>query len=221
MLVAPTTLYDKLWNSHVVTSDADGNAILYIDLHLVHEVTSPQAFEGLRAAGRKVHAPEKTIAVPDHNVPTTPDRLQFIKDPEGRLQLEMLNPTAATSACLTSPWPTFARATCTIIGPSRPDSARQDHRLRRSRTPRPTAPWARWPSASARPRSNTPPATQTLAMKKSKNMRVAVNGTLPAGVTLKDVVLGDHRQDRHVRRTRATLSNTPAMSSPRCPWKAA
>src|SRR3954470_16630979 len=86
----PTTLYDKLWNRHAVTSDVDGNAILYIDLHLIHEVTSPQAFEGLRAAGRKVHAPAKTIAVPDHNVPTTADRLQIVRDPEGRLQLETL-----------------------------------------------------------------------------------------------------------------------------------
>src|ERR1700757_4346596 len=86
----PTTLYDKIWNDHLVHEADEGTCLLYIDRHLVHEVTSPQAFEGLRAAGRKVHAPEKTFAVPDHNVPTTSDRLQIIKDPEGKLELEML-----------------------------------------------------------------------------------------------------------------------------------
>ena len=71
----PTTLYDKIWNDHLVHEAEDGTCLLYIDRHLVHEVTSPQAFEGLRATGRKVHAPEKTLAVVDHNVPTT-DRTQ-------------------------------------------------------------------------------------------------------------------------------------------------
>ena len=65
------TLYDKIWDAHIVHVDPDGTCLLYIDRHLVHEVTSPQAFEGLRMSGRKVRAPEKTIAVPDHNVPTT------------------------------------------------------------------------------------------------------------------------------------------------------
>src|SRR3982074_2929654 len=66
----PTTLYDKIWKDHLVHEAADGTCLLYIDRHLVHEVTSPQAFEGLRLTGRKVHAPEKTLAVVDHNVPT-------------------------------------------------------------------------------------------------------------------------------------------------------
>ena len=68
------TLYDKIWDAHIVHDDPDGTCLLYIDRHLVHEVTSPQAFEGLRMSGRKVRAPEKTIAVPDHNVPTTSNR---------------------------------------------------------------------------------------------------------------------------------------------------
>lgn len=72
--MSPKTLYDKIWDAHVVQQDDDGTCLLYIDRHLVHEVTSPQAFEGLRMSGRKVRAPEKTIAVPDHNVPTTPGR---------------------------------------------------------------------------------------------------------------------------------------------------
>ena len=70
----PRTLYDKIWDAHLVDMQPDGTGLLYIDRHLVHEVTSPQAFEGLRMTGRKVRAPEKTIAVPDHNVPTTPGR---------------------------------------------------------------------------------------------------------------------------------------------------
>src|SRR5689334_14047753 len=93
-MAKPRTLYDKLWDSHLVHSDAEGNSLLYIDQHLVHEVTSPQAFEGLRLAGRKVHSPERTICVPDHNVPTTSDRLQKIDDPESRTQLATLQKNA-------------------------------------------------------------------------------------------------------------------------------
>ena len=76
----PKTLYDKIWDDHVVHADEDGTRLLYIDRHLVHEVTSPQAFEGLRMAGRKVRAPQKTLAVVDHNVPTT-DRTQGHRQP--------------------------------------------------------------------------------------------------------------------------------------------
>src|ERR1700709_1409352 len=85
----PTTVYDKIWNDHLVHEADDGTCLLYIDRHLVHEVTSPQAFEGLRMAGRKVRAPEKTLAVVDHNVPTT-DRSKGIDDPEARTQVETL-----------------------------------------------------------------------------------------------------------------------------------
>lgn len=83
------TLYDKIFDDHVVEKSADSTCLLYIDRHLVHEVTSPQAFEGLRMAGRKVRAPEKTLAVVDHNVPTT-DRRGGIKDDESRIQVETL-----------------------------------------------------------------------------------------------------------------------------------
>ena len=78
-MTAPETLYDKIWDAHVAHVEDDGTTLLYIDRHLVHEVTSPQAFEGLRMSGRKVHAPDKTIAVPDHNVPTTMDRAKALK----------------------------------------------------------------------------------------------------------------------------------------------
>ncbi|HYC03077.1 MAG TPA: aconitase family protein, partial [Azospirillaceae bacterium] len=84
----PRTLYDKIWDSHVVHRQEDGTCVLYIDLHLVHEVTSPQAFEGLRMAGRKVRRPTATLAVADHNVPTSADRLQGIRNEESRIQVE-------------------------------------------------------------------------------------------------------------------------------------
>jgi 3-isopropylmalate/(R)-2-methylmalate dehydratase large subunit len=80
MTKKPQTLYDKIWESHLVHDDPEGNSLIYIDRHLVHEVTSPQAFEGLRMSGRELRRPEATLAVDDHNVPTTSDRLQGIKD---------------------------------------------------------------------------------------------------------------------------------------------
>src|SRR2546423_14095780 len=84
------TLYEKIWDAHVVERRPDGTCLIYIDRHLVHEVTSPQAFEGLRLAHRKVRRPDLTLAVADHNVPTTPDRAQGIREPESRLQVETL-----------------------------------------------------------------------------------------------------------------------------------
>ncbi|HRO51407.1 MAG TPA: aconitase family protein, partial [Hyphomicrobium sp.] len=83
------TLYDKIFDDHVIDRQPDGTCLLYIDRHLVHEVTSPQAFEGLRMSGRKVRAPEKTLAVVDHNVPTT-DRSRGIQDDDSRIQVETL-----------------------------------------------------------------------------------------------------------------------------------
>ncbi len=188
-MTQPTTLYDKLWNGHVVTSDGDGNSILYVDLHLVHEVTSPQAFEGLRAAGRKVHAPAKTIAVPDHNVPTTADRLQIVRDPEGRLQLEMLEKNCQDFGVPYIPMSDIRQGIVHIIGPelalTQPgktivcgDSHTSTH-------------GALGALAFGIGTSEVEHvlATQTLAMKKSKNMRVQVDGKLPPGVTAKDLVL--------------------------------
>jgi len=85
----PRTLYDKIWDDHLVDEQPDGTCLIYIDRHLVHEVTSPQAFEGLRTSGRKVHAPEKTLAVVDHNVPTS-DRSKPNPDPESAEQIKTL-----------------------------------------------------------------------------------------------------------------------------------
>src|ERR1700746_3686389 len=87
-MAQPRTMYDKIWDDHVIETSG-GTSLIYIDRHLVHEVTSPQAFEGLRMTGRKVRAPEKTLAVVDHNIPTT-DRSKGIDDPESALQVETL-----------------------------------------------------------------------------------------------------------------------------------
>ena len=95
-MAGPRTLFDKIWDSHVVDRQADGTCLIYIDRHLVHEVTSPQAFEGLRLAGRKVRRPDLTLAVADHNVPTT-DRSQGIADEESRIQVETLDENARES----------------------------------------------------------------------------------------------------------------------------
>src|SRR5690606_23054682 len=86
-MTQPRTLFDKIWDNHLVNVQDDGTCLIYIDRHLVHEVTSPQAFEGLRMAGRKVRHPELTLAVPDHNVPTT-NRGGHIEDDESRIQIE-------------------------------------------------------------------------------------------------------------------------------------
>ena len=88
------TLFRKIWDRHVVTERPDGICLLYIDRHLIHEVTSPQAFEALRQAGRKVRRPLSLLAVPDHNVPTSADRLERIEDPESRIQIETLRKNA-------------------------------------------------------------------------------------------------------------------------------
>src|SRR3979411_2392665 len=85
----PRTLYEKIWDAHVVERRDDGTCLIYIDLHLVHEVTSPQAFEGLRIAGRKVRRPDLTIATADHNVPTTPGRI--LVDPIAKQQIDTLS----------------------------------------------------------------------------------------------------------------------------------
>ena len=106
---APKTLFDKIWDAHVVHRQDDGTCLIYIDRHLVHEVTSPQAFEGLRNAKRAVRAPNRTLAVADHNIPTT-DRSAGIEDEESRIQVEALEKMRPNSACRISPWMTNGKA---------------------------------------------------------------------------------------------------------------
>ncbi|MDX2222841.1 MAG: 3-isopropylmalate dehydratase large subunit [Rhodospirillaceae bacterium] len=185
----PRTLYDKLWDSHVVHADADGTSLIYIDLHLTHEVTTPQAFEGLRVAGRRMHRTDKTIAVPDHNVPTTPDRLQKIDDPESRLQLEMLETNSRDFGVPYIPMSDIRQGIVHIIGPelglTQPgktivcgDSHTATHGA-----------FGALAFGIGTSDVEHTLATQTLSMKKSRNMRVRVDGALPPGVTAKDLVL--------------------------------
>lgn len=185
----PTTLYDKLWNSHLVTSDDDGNALLYIDLHLIHEVTSPQAFEGLRAAGRKVHSPARTFAVPDHNVPTTPDRLVEIKDPEGRQQLEMLDINCREFGVPYVPISDMRQGIVHIVGPEQ--GLTQPGKTVVCGDSHTSTHGALGALAFGIGTSEVEHvlATQTLRMKKSKNMRVLAEGKLPPGTTAKDLTL--------------------------------
>jgi 3-isopropylmalate/(R)-2-methylmalate dehydratase large subunit len=185
----PRTLYDKLWESHRVAEDADGTALLYIDRHFIHEVTSPQAFEGLRAAGRPVRAPNRTLAVSDHNVPTTADRLQIIRDPEGKLQLETLEANCREFGVMHIGMADLRQGIVHVIGPelgfTQPgmtivcgDSHTSTHGA-----------FGALAFGIGTSEVEHVLATQTLRMRKDKNMRVRVDGVLPAGVTAKDLIL--------------------------------
>jgi 3-isopropylmalate/(R)-2-methylmalate dehydratase large subunit len=184
----PRTLFDKIWNDHVVEQLEDETCLLYIDRHLVHEVTSPQAFEGLRAAGRRVHAPGSTIATVDHNVPTS-DRRQGIKEPESRLQVETLQENVREFGLPFFDVLDERQGIVHIIGPEQGislpgmtivcgDSHTSTH-------------GAMGALAFGIGTSEVEHvlATQTLLQKPAKNMLVEVNGTLPPGCTAKDVVL--------------------------------
>ncbi len=151
---APRTLYDKIWDDHLVDAQADGTCLIYIDRHLVHEVTSPQAFEGLRMTGRKVRAPEKTLAVVDHNVPTT-DRSKGIAEEESRIQVETLARNAAEFGVEYFTSATSARASSMSSAPSRASPCRARPSSAATATPRRTAPSGRSPTASAPRRWST------------------------------------------------------------------
>ena len=188
-MAAPRTLYDKLWDSHVVHSDAVGNCLVYIDLHLTHEVTTPQAFEGLRMAGRKMHRTDKTIAVPDHNVPTTSDRLEKIKDPESRLQLETLEINARDFGVPYIPMSDIRQGIVHIIGPEQ--GLTQPGKTIVCGDSHTATNGAFGALAFGIGTSDVEHvlATQTLQMQKSKNLRVLLDGALPTGVTGKDLIL--------------------------------
>ncbi len=188
-MTAPKTLYDKIWDAHVVHEADDGTSLLYIDRHLVHEVTSPQAFEGLRMAGRGVRAPEKTVAVPDHNVPTDPDRLSGIKDEQSRIQVEALRQNARDFGIEMYDVDDVRQGIVHIIGPEQGwtqpgmtivcgDSHTATHGA-----------FGALAHGIGTSEVEHVLATQTLVQSKSKNMKVEVRGTLPPGVTAKDIVL--------------------------------
>ena len=183
------TLYDKIWEDHLITEDDDGTSLLYVDRHLVHEVTSPQAFEGLRMSNRTVRSPEKTIAVPDHNVPTTLDREEGISNKESRIQVEALDKNAIDFGINYYPVNDIRQGIVHIIGPEQGwtlpgmtivcgDSHTATHGA-----------FGALAHGIGTSEVEHVLATQTLIQKKSKNMKVEVNGTLGLGVTAKDVTL--------------------------------
>ena len=185
---APKTLYDKIWDDHVVDTQPDGTCLLYIDRHLVHEVTSPQAFEGLRLTHRKVRAPEKTLAVVDHNVPTT-DRSHGIADPESALQVQTLADNAAEFGLEYYNEMDPRQGVVHIIGPEQGftlpgttivcgDSHTSTHGA-----------FGALAHGIGTSEVEHVLATQTLIQKKAKNMRVVVDGALHDGVTAKDIIL--------------------------------
>ncbi len=182
------TLYDKIWNSHVVREEADGTALIYIDRHLVHEVTSPQAFEGLRLAGRKPWRIDSMLAVADHNVPTT-GRAQGIADPISRLQVETLDQNCEELGITQFKMTDRRQGIVHIIGPEQGatlpgmtvvcgDSHTSTHGA-----------FAALAFGIGTSEVEHVMATQCLLMKKVKAMQVVVDGELGRGVTAKDMVL--------------------------------
>ncbi len=185
---AQRTLYDKIWDDHVVETQADGTCLLYIDRHLVHEVTSPQAFEGLRMAKRRVRAPQKTLAVVDHNVPTT-NRSHGIEDPEAALQVRTLAENCAEFGIEYFNELDPRQGVVHIVGPEQGftlpgttivcgDSHTSTHGA-----------FGALAHGIGTSEVEHVLATQTLIQKKAKNMRVTVDGTLGGGVTAKDIAL--------------------------------
>ena len=184
----PRTLYQKVWDDHVIHTDDNGTSLIYIDRHLVHEVTSPQAFEGLRLANRPVHSPKATLAVCDHNVPTT-DRANGITEPESRLQVETLYKNCEEFGIDLFDMNDKRQGIVHIIGPeqgfSQPgmtivcgDSHTSTHGA-----------FGALAFGIGTSEVEHVLATQTLIQKQSKSMRVTVNGDLAEGVTAKDIIL--------------------------------
>ena len=182
------TLFDKIWANHLVHQQDDGTCLIYIDRHLVHEVTSPQAFEGLRNTGRKVHRPQATQAVADHNVPTS-DRSKGITEEESRIQVETLEANCREFGVPYFSMDDIRQGIVHIIGPEQGmtqpgmtivcgDSHTSTHGA-----------FGALAFGIGTSEVEHVLATQTLIQKPAKNMRITVDGTLGAGVTAKDVVL--------------------------------
>jgi 3-isopropylmalate/(R)-2-methylmalate dehydratase large subunit len=188
-MAKPRTLYDKLWDDHLVDEQPDGTCLIYVDRHLVHEVTSPQAFEGLRLSGREVRAPEKTLAVVDHNVPTT-DRNVPNPDPESAEQIRTLAQNARDFGIEYFNEFDKRQGIVHIIGPEQGftlpgttivcgDSHTATHGA-----------FGALAYGIGTSEVEHVLATQTLIQSKSRNMRAVVDGKLPPGVTAKDIILG-------------------------------
>jgi 3-isopropylmalate/(R)-2-methylmalate dehydratase large subunit len=182
------TLYDKIWNEHLVHQQEDGTSLLFVDRHLIHEVTSPQAFEGLRNSKRKVRQPGLTLAVADHNVPTT-DRSKGISDKESKIQVDTLDANCKEFGIQIFGMNDKRQGIVHIIGPEQGftqpgtiivcgDSHTATHGA-----------FGALAFGIGTSEVEHVLATQTLVQKKSKNFKINVNGTLPIGVTSKDVIL--------------------------------
>ena len=182
------TTYDKIWNDHLVDEQPDGTSLLFVDRHLIHEVTSPQAFEGLRSSNRKVRHPKLTLAVADHNVPTT-DRSEGIADEDSRIQVETLNKNCKEFGVELFGMDDKRQGIVHIIGPEQGftqpgniivcgDSHTATHGA-----------FGALAFGIGTSEVEHVLATQTLVQKKSKNFKISVNGSLPIGVTSKDVIL--------------------------------
>lgn len=184
----PQTLYEKIWNAHVVKKHDDGTCVIYIDRHLVHEVTSPQAFEGLRVAGRRVRRPEATLATADHNVPTT-NRDKPITEEESRVQVQTLEENVKEFGITYFGMRDQRQGIVHIIGPEQGftqpgmtivcgDSHTSTHGA-----------FGALAFGIGTSEVEHVLATQTLLLKPAKTMRITVNGALPQGVTAKDMIL--------------------------------
>ena len=184
----PLTLYEKIWKEHIVHQQDDGTTLLYVDRHLIHEVTSPQAFEGLRLSKRKVRKPNLTLAVADHNVPTT-NRSKGIDDKESKIQIEALEKNCNEFGIELFNMKDKRQGIVHIIGPEQGftqpgtvivcgDSHTATHGA-----------FGALAFGIGTSEVEHVLATQTLLQKKSKNLRVSVTGKLPTGVTSKDVIL--------------------------------
>jgi 3-isopropylmalate/(R)-2-methylmalate dehydratase large subunit len=187
-MAEPRTLFDKIWQSHLVHRQDDGTCLIYIDRHLVHEVTSPQAFEGLRLTGRRVRRPDATLAVADHNVPTS-DRSKGIADTESRIQVETLEKNCAEFGVPYFSMDDIRQGIVHIIGPEQGmtqpgmtivcgDSHTSTHGA-----------FGALAFGIGTSEVEHVLATQTLIQTPAKNMRISVDGKLPLGVTAKDAIL--------------------------------
>ena len=185
---APKTLFDKIWDAHLIHRDDDGSSLIYIDRHLVHEVTSPQAFEGLRQTNRKVASPERTLAVADHNIPTS-DRSKGITDMESRIQIEALEKNAHDFGVPYFAMDDIRQGIVHVIGPEQGftqpgmtivcgDSHTATHGA-----------FGALAFGIGTSEVEHVLATQTLIQQPAKNMRITVDGTLQPGVTAKDIIL--------------------------------
>ena len=184
----PTTLYDKIWESHLVDARDDGTCLLYIDRHLVHEVTSPQAFEGLRNTKRSVRRPDLTLAVADHNVPTS-DRSIGIEDEESRIQIETLDQNCADFGVELYDMHDIRQGICHVIGPEQGFTLPGTTMVCGDSHTATHGAFGCLAFGIGTSEVEHVLATQTMIQTKAKNMRVTVEGELPVGVTAKDMIL--------------------------------